>query len=166
MDDSVVTEISVGGDESVYTLSDIRVKVWQNNKALTDSSYANTLVEDVFSGNDEIVGSNHDDQIIGYRGADELFGGGGNDFLHGGHGRDFIQAGPGDDTIRGGHGHDTIWAYGGSDWIWGGLGRNEIVADGVREYGDLSQRGDSDSIFVPVVDALTYRNRWINGEGG
>lgn len=123
--------------------------------------------ETLFTGNDQIGGSQTNDLIRGYGGDDVLYGGGGSDSLFGGAGNDVISAkdpigavistyaGPtylrgeaGDDFIIGGAlfddihgnmGNDTARGGDGGDWVVGGQGNDLLYGDAGDDivYGNL-----------------------------
>ena len=71
---------------------------------------------DMFSGIEDVAGSDHDDTIFGDENANVLDGGGGIDTITGRAGADTIFGGSGDDFLRGGAGDvDTIDAQDGTD---------------------------------------------------
>ncbi|MDG1459051.1 MAG: calcium-binding protein, partial [Pseudoprimorskyibacter sp.] len=81
---------------------------------------------DVFSGVNEIDGSQLDDHITGGSGSDDLAGDDGDDTIFGGSGHDEIDGQDGNDSLEGGHGEDEIDGGDGNDWLDGGSDDDQL----------------------------------------
>lgn len=93
------TIVTIDGD---YTAKDL---------SQAGSNGFSYLLEKLFEGNDQIVGSKGDDYLLGFGGKDKINGGVGYDLLDGGAGNgDQLIGGKGDDyfTFSAGNGNDTV----------------------------------------------------------
>jgi hypothetical protein len=102
------------------------------------------------SGNDLILGNNHDNVVQGGKGDDCVIGFGGSDILHGHEGNDQIYGGLGNDRLFGQQGNDKIYGGNGNDRIYGATGSDSLygqAGDDVmfgHEGSDAIQGGDGD----------------------
>ena len=125
-----------GTDWLSYAGSDARVIV----DLLERTASEGHAEGDVFTGIENVMGSDHNDRIMGNNGANHLDGGDGDDGLWGGNGDDLIIGGNGDDwNLDGGNGNDKILGGNGIDWMNGGDGADELWGGD----GDDSLDGDS-----------------------
>ena len=115
----------------------------------------------LFSGDDNITGSNTGDDVLkGVAGHDYIYGEGGNDTIYGGAGNDSIFGGIGDNELRGDAGDDVIEELG-NDTIFGGDGddrvviRNSVTSSSDAYYGGAGR----DTIDF---SALTSNDRHID----
>ncbi|SFG41269.1 Ca2+-binding protein, RTX toxin-related [Roseobacter denitrificans OCh 114] len=81
---------------------------------------------DVFSGFENVQGSEHNDIIRGDAGTNLLNGENGNDILEGRDGDDVLFGATGDDTLRGGNGDDILSALQGREHFDGGAGQDLV----------------------------------------
>jgi len=95
---------------------------WQGNIDSLDNFNLNQM----FSGNDRIVGSNMDDIALGLGGNDRLDGRDGDDILKGGSGNDRMTGGDGDDVLSGGTGNDRLNGNAGDDRLSAGGGNDRL----------------------------------------
>ncbi len=111
--------------------------------------------EDIYKGDDRLIGTDSDDYINGYggddyllgkRGNDDLVGGLGNDVLQGDTGNDYLTGelgkdvlvgGNGNDSLIGGAGNDVLVGGNGDDLLVGGLGHDQLIGGNGRDQFDL-----------------------------
>ncbi|MDB4778092.1 calcium-binding protein [bacterium] len=82
-------------------------------------------------GNDLISGGGGNDRLVGNSGNDILRGLGGNDIILGGEGDDALNGGAGDDVLRGEAGDDFLIGISGTDVIDGGAGSDTNSFQGI-----------------------------------
>ena len=119
---NMVTGVGAGGHAQDDRLISIE-KIAGSTSAEDTLNYAdsNTFVKvsladkSLFTGFENISGSNFNDEISGDANANKLEGGTGNDFLSGANGSDILNGGSGNDTLVGGAGSDTLTGGGGVD---------------------------------------------------
>lgn len=128
------------------------------------SNATTTALTSMFSGNDELTGSQFDDYLLGYGGHDYLFGGEGSDTLKGGggndhiygrstagaDGRDYLYGDEGSDYLQGNAGNDVIYAGDGSDRAQGGRDNDYIQGENGNDtlngnIGDDTVSGGADN---------------------
>lgn len=89
-DDSQVNTFTLNrNSESWFTIDQMRMSI---NDIRTS--------EDIFVGDDKLIGSLEDDVLYGYGGNDRIFGGAGDDVLNGGTGKNRLIGGSGSDTFE------------------------------------------------------------------
>ncbi|MGB1213392.1 MAG: beta strand repeat-containing protein [Pikeienuella sp.] len=117
---------------------------------------------DIFSGIEDLKGSDFNDTLFGDNLENILDGGGDNDFLRGKGGADTILGGDGEDTIRGeddnddirgGEGADLVSAGKGNDLVEGGAGADTL--DGGEETFDSDTLSYESSALGVDVDLLS-----------
>ncbi len=99
-----------------------------NDDTLTGNSQVNVL--DGGLGNDNLNGLGGDDLLLGSGGDDVINGGSGNDELLGGTGNDILRGASGNDQLTGEDGNDTLNGGGGNDTLSGNEGNDLIVGGG------------------------------------
>ena len=112
-----------GSDEAV----DIRLRSGQASGGHAEG--------DVYSGVENVTGSDHADRLAGddrpegasTGGDNTLSGGGGADEIYGGSGDDAVNGDGGDDTLYGGAGNDVLDGGAGDDLLIGGAGGDRFV---------------------------------------
>jgi len=85
---------------------------------------------DVFSGFENILGSDFNDVLTGDAGANVISGWDGNDLILGEDGDDELDGGDGDDDLRGGAGADTLVGGAGNDRLRSGEGSGDVLIGG------------------------------------
>lgn len=83
-----------------------------------------------YAGNDSIDGGRGADTIYGQSGADYIIGNGGADVVYGGIGGDTLVGGFGADTLIGGDGNDVLMGDTGNDVLDGGTGNDRLLGGG------------------------------------
>ena len=78
------------------------------NRATSTGSVSNIENVKGGSGNDLLIGDQHDNRLLGFGGNDVLDGQGGNDHLFGMSGDDKLKGGDGRDSLDGGSGNNTL----------------------------------------------------------
>jgi hypothetical protein len=95
----------------------------------------NDVIEDLYGGNDVLVGGPGNDNVIAGPGKDTVVGGAGGDDLSGDEGGDTLLGGTGNDRLRGGDGRDALLGGTGRDRFIAGSGSDRITArDGLPEH--------------------------------
>jgi Ca2+-binding RTX toxin-like protein len=110
-----------------------------------DNGQLDTIPALIFSGVDEIIGSQFADVLFGFDSADVLKGNEGNDELNGGENDDNLTGGLGADRLTGGPGADTFHFLTLKDSTKKAIGRDTIL--------DFS-RAEGDKIDLEPIDAL------------
>ena len=103
-------------------------------------------VGDVFSGIEDVAGTEADDEFAGDDFGNRLTGRGGNDVIIGNGGNDTLQGGEGNDKLLGGLGADWFFGGAGTDAVdYGQAGQGVIasLATGRTENGAAGDRYDS-----------------------
>ena len=131
---SLVARVPVAG-----TVKGIAVEVNGHDAyALSSLSLTFRTIQDTFNGNfegslfsgdDQLTGSNGNDTLNGFKGSDNVSGKQGDDQLTGFSGDDSLSGNAGLDIIKGGAGDDDLDGGGGKDQLTGGSGRNSFVFD-------------------------------------
>jgi serralysin len=115
-------------------------------------------VDDLFSGFENVNGSNYNDIIDGNGGANRLNGYGGADDIDGGAGRDRIDGGSGNDKLYGDSGNDTITGFTGQDKIYGESGADALYGEDNAD--DIY--GGSSNDYINAGQGADY----VNGGSG
>lgn len=126
-----------GRDTVSYTGSQVGVQV----SLATGIAVAGDATGDVFSGIENITGSEASDNLTGDSGANALRGAGGRDDLAGGEGADTLAGGAGNDSVDGGAGRDRLLGEAGNDTLDGGAG-DDVLTGGAGD--DHAQGGEGD----------------------
>lgn len=136
----------------------INALLWSGNDQMTGSDSADTLRG--FNGRDTLIGGAGADTLIGDAGSDRMVGGTGSDNLFGGDGNDRMFGGRGIDVLIGGTGNDVLGGGVDGDTVSGGTGADifdframaYIDADGFDFVSDFSH-AQGDKIDVNLIDA-------------
>lgn len=96
--------------------------------------------------NDSLTGDDWDNILLGLLGDDILFGGSGNDGLEGGDGNDTLHGGLGSDRLIGGTGDDVINGDDGDDVFFGGTGADQMNGGNGTDL--LSYEGSDSGVTV------------------
>lgn len=128
------------------------------------------------SFNKQISGGSGNDEIWADQYTSFVSGGTGNDVIHsgkvirGGAGHDILYADSADTQIFGGVGNDLIFDSYGTDVIDAGGGDDEVIQDGLHQFGSDSDRillgAGADIAHVQMNDAATYATILVDGGVG
>ncbi|MFM9841590.1 MAG: calcium-binding protein [Dongiaceae bacterium] len=115
----------------------------------------------IFSGNDNVTGSNQTDWLYGYNGNDVINGNGGLDVLDGGSGNDSLYGGAATDVILGQAGNDLIDGGTGDDWVDGGAGNDTYYVDSTNDLASESKAGaagGTDKVYSSAGEYTLFSN--------
>lgn len=124
-----------------------------NNDDVIRINGARGFVVRGMDGNDILIGGDGSDNLIGGLGDDLIQGGGGNDELSGSDGNDTLIGNEGNDQLTGNGGDDNLFGNAGADRLFGGSGNDQLLGgDGVDEL--FGQAGDDLLIGGLAIDLL------------
>ncbi|OQP86748.1 hypothetical protein BTR14_09950 [Rhizobium rhizosphaerae] len=140
------------GSALLASVSGLNLSVKTLNKLAssgTDADWKAATVN-VFSGADNVSGSNHADTLLGYKGNDTLSGNSGDDTLYGGDGNDTLLGGLGADNLYGGAGKDSF--------IYKSVGESNAL-NGIDTIHDFwGKAGDRINLSAIDANSLTSKN--------
>ena len=146
-------------DQLVFTVSGFSKSAFVlYNQWMAYDDYA--FLSNLFSGNDQLNGSNFADAGNGYLGADVISGNGGADTLSGGEGNDLLLGGGGADTMWGDAGLDRLEGGAGKDRISGGTGADRFVFNSLP-----AGQADTVTDFLHLTDKILIDNAVFAGLG-
>ncbi|WP_299414732.1 DUF4214 domain-containing protein [uncultured Sulfitobacter sp.] len=145
--DDLVIEVASGGDDTIFTRADIKLRDDNYVEHLTAQGAVGLRLEGNDKGN-TLKGGIGDDSLYGAEGADVLSGGLGADLVRGGNGDDAVQGGAAADSLYGDDGNDTVLGQNGDDWLGGGDGNDSLLGGSGNDYiagdnGDDTVKGGS-----------------------
>jgi Ca2+-binding RTX toxin-like protein len=136
-------DVKIGGEAS-YTLTGLEFPVGDLFADANDNGKLDTLIPQIFDGNDEFNGSPFDDVLFAFGSDDILNGNDGDDELDGGKNHDELTGGLGADLLTGGEDFDSFIFLAITDSTKGKAGRDTIL--------DFAQ---GDKIDLSAIDAKT-----------
>jgi len=136
-------EVKIDG-EAAYTLTGIEFAVGDLFADASDNGKLDTLIPQLFAGNDEMNGSSFGDLLASFGSDDVLNGNDGDDELDGGANHDELTGGLGADLLTGGADSDSFIFLSIAESTKGKSGRDTIL--------DFN-RAEGDEIDLAAIDA-------------